>query len=375
MMILFQKMKVLVLVLILVGNSLLQTGCGFKDIDKRIFVLAIGIDQAESKGNRYKVTLKLALPSGSVKQATGTMYSYLTKDSTKMADAIRQLKTQVDKEFDFGHLKTIIIGKELLNDDISEITDIFLRRRDFQRITWVAVGSPTAEKVIKTEPKSEMPASVSLFNIFANTGVESPYIVTSYLFDLRRKMKEQGVDPILPVIQVDKKSTKLIVNHSAVLSSQRETLELTPRQTKIYNMLKNNLNKMELMIKKEDLEYIVSIDSLKTNYKILTSANSAPIIKMNVDLVGILEEADQYINVKELNELSNFASKEVEKWVEALFITFQKKNVDPLGFGLRYKATRLYKEGLFSKWEEEVYPNLKLDVSVNVGIKSTGVIE
>ncbi|WP_071393724.1 Ger(x)C family spore germination protein [Bacillus tuaregi] len=370
-----RKWKFTFLALVLVGNSLLQTGCGFKDIDKRLFVLAIGVDQAEGKENRYKVTLKLALPSGSLKEATATMYTYVTKESTKLADAIRQLKTYVDKEFDFGHLKTIVIGKALMNDDVSEITDMFLRRRDFQRITWVAVGDPTAEKVLKTEPKSEMPASVSLFNLFAETGVESPYIVTTYLFELRRRMKEHGIDPVLPVIQVNKKSTSLIVNHLLILTGRREPLELNPRQTKIYNMLRNNLNKMEIKVKKEDLEYIISIDSLKSNYKIVTSNKSKPVVKMNVDLVGIIEESDQYINGRKLDELGSFAGKEVENWVHDLFTTLQEKNTDPIGFGLRYKATRLHHKDLFSNWKQEIYPNLTLDVKVNVGIKSTGMIE
>jgi len=370
-----RKAKLVLFALILVGSSLLQTGCGFKDIDKRLFVLGIGVDQAKSKGNRYKVTLKLALPSGSLKESTGEMYSYLTKESTKIADAIRQLKTQVDKEFDFGHLKTIVIGKELLKSDLSEITDIFLRRRDFQRISWVAIGEPTAEKVLKTEPKSEMPASVALFNFFAETGVESPYIVNTYLFDFRRKMMEHGIDPVLAIMKVDKKRTKMMVNHSVVLAKDKEPLELNPRQTKVFNILRNNLKKAELIIKKEDLEYIISIDSLKTNYKILTSASSGPVIKMNVDLVGIIEESDHYINSKRLTELGDYAGKEVEKWIQDLFLHFQEKKVDPLGFGLRYKATRLHKKNLFTEWEQEVYPNLKLDVTVNVGIKSTGVIE
>jgi len=371
----FRKGKCVLIVLILVGNILLQTGCGFKDIDKRLFILAIGIDQAEKEENQYRVTLKLAVPSGSLKEASGTMYSYLTEDSSNMADAIRKLKSQVDKEFDFGHLKTIIIGKKLLGHDLSEIVDIFLRRRDFQRVSWVAIGTPTAEKVLKTEPTTEMPASVALFNIFSDTGVESPYIVTAYLFDFRRKMLESGIDPVLPIMQADEKSTKLLVNHSVVLNDKKEALELNPQQTKVYQTLKNELDKIELLIKGEDHEFVVSIDALKSKFKILTTENGRAVLKLSVDLAGIIEESDEYIQSKELNSLSRQASKEVEKWVRDLLVLFQEKKVDPLGFGLRYKATRLESKDLRREWEQDIYPNMEFDVSVNVGIKSTGVIE
>lgn len=371
----FRKGKFLLLVLILFGNIALQTGCGFKDIDKRLFVLAIGIDQEEGEEDQYRVTLKLAVPSGSLKESSGTMYSYLTEDSSNMADAIRKLKSQVDKEFDFGHLKTIVIGEKLLNDDLSAISDIFLRRRDFQRVSWMAVGRPTAEDVLKTEPGTEMPASVVLFNMFSDTGVESPYIVTTHLFDFRRKVLESGISPMLPIVQADEKKTKLLVNHAVVLNDTKEAVELNPRQTKVLNILNNEVDKLGLLIRGEDREFVISVDEVKSKFKILTADHQRTILKMNVDLAGIVEESDEYLKAKELTSLSKQASKEVEKWVRDLLVLLQEKQVDPLGFGLRYRATRLENGGLQKKWEKELYPNMEFDLSVNVDIKSTGVIE
>lgn len=371
-----QQGKVILFVFLVIGNMLLQTGCGFKDIDKRIFVMAIGIDKAEDQAEKYKVTLKMAVPSGSLKEASGgNMYSYLTEESSRVSEAIRKLKTQVDKEFDFGHLKTIVIGESLIQKDIGEVIDIFSRRRDFQRISWVSVGKPSAEKVLKAEPKSEMAASVSLFNFFSNTGVESPYIVSTYLFDLCRKIYEQGIDPILPVIETDKEATKLSINHAIVLDDKKIGLELTPRQTKLLNILRNRLNKMEVLIKKEDYEFMISIDSLQSKFKIETPEGQDPVIKLKVDMSGIIEESDRYTNAKEVEHLSKVASKDVEMWLKELLTLFKEKNVDPVGFGLRYRATRLQHQDQTKTWEKELYPNLEFDVTVNVGIKSTGIVE
>lgn len=52
---------------IIVIALLLQTGCAFKDIDKRIFVLGVGIDPSEKVEDGLRVTLKLAKPAGDVK--------------------------------------------------------------------------------------------------------------------------------------------------------------------------------------------------------------------------------------------------------------------------------------------------------------------
>lgn len=45
------------------------TGCNFKDIDRRIFVVAIGIDPGEQDGT-FKVSLKLAIPKGMSRRLT-----------------------------------------------------------------------------------------------------------------------------------------------------------------------------------------------------------------------------------------------------------------------------------------------------------------
>ncbi|MGM0903882.1 MAG: hypothetical protein ACQEXB_22620 [Bacillota bacterium] len=63
-------------IIVAVSVLLFQSGCGFKDIDKRIFVLSIGVDHTDNEERPYRVILKLAVPSGSIKQS-GTEYTYL----------------------------------------------------------------------------------------------------------------------------------------------------------------------------------------------------------------------------------------------------------------------------------------------------------
>ncbi|WP_428911199.1 Ger(x)C family spore germination protein [Niallia sp. Krafla_26] len=368
------RVKTMLIVFLILGSTLLQSGCGFKDIDKRLFVMAIGIDASEKQEDMYKVTLKIALPSGSLKEASGDMYTYLTQESTKVTDAIRMLKTHVDKEFDFGHLKTIVIGEKLLSHDISNIIDSFLRRRDFQRISWLAAGRPTAEKVLKTEPKSEMAASVALFNIFSDTGVDTPYAIDTYIFDIRRRMLENGIDPVIPVIETDEENTRFMVNKSIILKDHVAELQLSHRKTKLLNILRNELDKLELFIEKDGSEYMISVDDANTKFKVLTG-NKIPVIKVNIDMAGIVEESDRSIEPKRLDILSKHTSDEVGEWIKELLVEFQENKLDPVGFGLRYRATRLNHKDLFKEWEDELYPNAKFDVNVNIGIKSTGVIE
>jgi spore germination protein KC len=367
--------KIIFLVFFLMGNLFTLSGCGFKDIDKRVFILAVGVDPAKNKAQKYRITLKFAIPAGSLKESTKKKYSYLTYESKNITDGIRKLKTNVDKEFDFAHMKSLLIGEELLEQNLDEVIDLFVRRRDIQEISWVAVGRPSAEKVLKTEPTSEMAGSVSLFNFFSNNGVESPYIITTYLFDFIRRMHEGGLDPILPVIKADEEKTKLMVNRSIAFNDVRKTIELSPHQTKLFNLLANRANKMELVIYKGDTAVSVSIDSMKAKYKLLTPEKKAPVIRWTIEMAGIVEESDTHISAKNLNQLTKTVSQEVEKWIMEFLTYLQENKADPLGFGLRYKATRVHNRDTFKEWRQEIYPKLTYDVNVKVGIKSTGIIE
>jgi len=358
---------------VLALSLILQSGCGFKDIDKRIFVLSIGIDHTDNEKKPYKVILKLAVPSRSLKES-GTKYTYLTKESESFASAIRLLKTHVDKELDFGHAKVIVLGEKILHHDLADITDFFLRRRDIQTIAWLAIGTPTAESVLKAEPASEMASSHALFNLFDQTGVESSYITSTYLFDFHRKMLETGIDPVLPVLKSSKKKKKIIVNSTALLTKNRAPIKLSPQETKLYNLMTNNVQKLDIIVKKDKLLYTVSIDTAKTNFKIITKPKHKPVLKLDVTMKGIIEESNQHMNPKKLDTYSKYTSKKVEKQITALLTRFQENGADPLGLGVRYKATHLHTRDTYKEWKK-LYSEISFDVNVKISIMSTGIIE
>ncbi|WP_102349088.1 Ger(x)C family spore germination protein [Bacillus sp. Marseille-P3661] len=352
---------------------LLQSGCGFKDIDKRLFVLSIGIDHSDNEEKPYKIILKLAVPSGSLKQS-GTKYTYLTKESESLASAIRLLKTHVDKEIDFGHAKVIVLGEDILHHDTTDVIDFFLRRRDIQKVSWVAVGTPTAESVLKAEPSSEMAGSHALFNIFDQNGVESSYIISTYLFDFYRRMVESGIDAILPVLSSSEDKKKIVTNSSILLNKNKEPLKLTTQETKLYNMMANNVEKFDIMIRRNELLYTVSVDTAKSTYKIITTPNEKPVLKMDITMEGIIEESNQEMDPHKLSTYSKYASEEEKKRITAFLKKLQENGADPLGFGLRYKATRLHTNDIYEEWEL-LYPEISFDVNVKVSIMSTGIIE
>ncbi|MFJ7826702.1 Ger(x)C family spore germination protein [Psychrobacillus sp. NPDC096623] len=373
-MFIFCRKRGFVLSIILIQCIFLLTGCGFKDIDNRLFVIGIGIDPSEKEEGHYKVTLKLAIPLASIKQEKKPSYQYLIHEGENIEETIRLLESHTDKVLEFGHTKIIVVNEALLENNIKDLMDYFVRRGDMQLIAWVGAAKTSAEAVLRAEPKEEEAVSTSLTRFFDNTGTESPYIVSTFLFEFRRNSNSFGIDPVLPIIGTSEDNSQLIVNKSIIIQEGRAPYELTPRLTREYNTLMNNLGGYSYKVEYEGNNIVINIVKTKVKYKIITN-NKKPIsINMKIQMTGEIIESDKDLSLNNLTKYNKLAEEEVRKHVFEFLTTIQKENLDPLGFGLRYRTMHLNDKGTMSKWNE-AYPELPFDLKVVVDLKSTGTIE
>lgn len=369
----YKKMIKRSLILILLLPLLTQAGCAFKDIDKRVFVVGVGIDPSEKVRHGFKVTLKMIKPVGDVKSVPSQTYAYLTHESESVAEAIRMLETRVDKVLDLGHNRIILLNEKLLSKDIDTFMDFFTRRGDIQMITYMAVAGTTAEETISFEPETETPASIALYNFFDNTGTESPYVLTTFLFEFRRQVLSKGVNAILPIIDINEDKTVFIINNAIVLKLEEKPVKLSEVETKYFNSLLYNASGFSYKIEKEDLIMVLNIDTVKMKYKIVLD-EGPPRIDMKVTKYGVIGESNKRLDISNLKKYDKTAAEEMKKKVIELLTKLQENDIDPFGFGLRYRATRLSREGLMDEWDR-IYPEIEFNVTMDVNLKSTGAVE
>lgn len=367
------KNKTFIRLLVVLAMSTLLSSCSFKDIDKRAFILGIGIDPAEeNKG--YKVTLKLAIPMGTIKDVTEPMYSYLSYEGETIGEAIRMMEANIDKILEFGHAKVIVINEKLLATELQDIMDYFVRRGDIQLISYIAATKSTAEKILKVQPKTESVASIALDNFFDNNGTESPYIVTTFLFQFRRDFLGEGISPVLPIIKTDDDENELIIENALVVKFNKKPVELTPVQTKYLNTLVNKAMGFSYKISGEDLKLIVNIQDIRMKYKIIKKNGSSPVAKITIHKTGVIGEANQRLHLKDLEKYNKLTEKVMKENVIDLLTTLQQNDVDPFGFGLRYRTTKFNDKNTVDEWNK-MYQDLEFDVTLKVSLKSTGAIE
>ena len=359
-------------ILFVITMVLSLTSCGYKDIDKRSFVVTIGIDKADSDDKKYKVMLKIAIPSSDVKMGE-TEFIISEEESDSMSGAVRMIKTKVDKEIDFSHAKAIILGESIVEEDIEEILDWFIRRRDIQKVAWIGVGKPDAEKVLNLKRKVERLPSNSLFLSFGNSGTESDYIVSEYLFDLRRRVTEKGIDPILPIIEL-KEDKYFQINHAAVLSTNKIGTVLNPEETKILNLLLNRITKVDVEVKEQEKAvFFVSIDKSDVDYKINIDDTDNPKIQVNIQMEGIIEEDLSKGEDEKLSDYKKRTIDQVKGEVTKLLNKLKDENLDPIGFGLKYRAKGFEKDD-WDKWKG-LYGEVEFEVNVELTLQGTGLLK
>lgn len=352
-------------------SLLFAPGCEFRDINLRLFVLAIGVDHIPDQPGQDRYTFKIAIPTGDPKSGE-QMSLLITQDSSSIVKAVRQLKSKVDKELDFGHCKAILYGEAYAKQGIEKMQDWSIRRRDIQMILFPAVGKPTAEAVLGVQPPPERIAGNALFLALSEEGTASPYIAKTYSFDLGRRMREKGLDPFLPVIEAQG-GTTLLVNKVALMDKKKVIRILPPEETKLFNLLTNHAVSSNYEVMLDDALYEMNIPRSKAKYKIVTSLPGKEVIRFKVNMEAVIEQKEDREEISRhiQKQLEQEMNKKLSRELTGMLEKIRSTGTDPIGFGLRYYGRHWNNRTEEEQWKE-IYPRIRFEVLVNTKIKSTG---
>ena len=360
------KGKILLLFVVLAFSLL---GCDYKDIDKRFFVLGIGVDKGED--HNYRVTCKLATPSGDPKVDKAESIQ-LTEEADTIAEAIELIAAGVDKELEFGHTKIIVLGKDIVKEDVRDLVDWFTRRRDIQQIAWVAVGDPSAERILNLQPGHEKFPANTLFSLFGREGTEVANVSSEFLFEFRRELYERGVDAVLPNIKI--KNKNFSVKSLVIFNEGKQKIELSGEQAKRYNTLANEMDEFSVRVKAEDLDFVVLADELDTSYSLHIHQSGKAYIDYEIRFKGTVQESKNLLYRNKIHKYEKMTQESIRKNMEELLKNLQEEQVDPIGWGLRYRATHKgAEEPKIDEWKR-IYPDIAFKINVKTDINSTGLI-
>lgn len=355
------------------------TGCDFKDIDRRIFIVALGIDGDPNDADILKISFKAAMP-GSVGETSGpgsnsqqNNTDIYTVSGNSISEILRTLKSRTSMEPDFSHMKVIIFGKEYAEShDISDIEDFFVRRRDIQEMAWICLGMPSAKEVLSIIPKEEKIPGNGFFMKFGQ-GSTSPYAYKTKSYEFYSDIITPGSTPSCPVMEI--KDGKLNMSQIAIFSDFKLGIILNEQETQLVNLLTEGINygSFSAQIAKKDKPLSISIDKGKSKIKLKKNPNGDEIIcTINIKIDGTLELPNGFSG--DFQNVTPEFEEVLNKQVTTLLDKLKKYNLDPLRLEIRYWSSSVEFTPT-NAWLTDMLPNIKVVVNSNINISDAGIID
>jgi Ger(x)C family germination protein len=298
------------------------------------------------------------------------------RESRRYFDALSTGKVTAAK------IQVLLIGKQILeHEDWFSILDTVYRNPAFSINTRVIVVDGPVSEVVFSESKEEPQLALKLKEIIDNN-IDRTRTVVATLQTLHRQMYEKGITPSISEIKKDKDielagvsllnkkgkyADTLSIQDSSLLvilkDEQKEELTLSIPMTKV--------NEEGGIFHKNEL----SLDVSKAKAKVKTTYEQGKFhfnykIKLSVNIIERIFPAD---NIKK-NELEKMIENDLKSRFEDVIKKIQENKIDPIGLGIYARA---YQYEQFKKVEDhwgEALADSKIDVSVDVEIKSTGAI-
>ncbi|MBE3593638.1 MAG: Ger(x)C family spore germination protein [Candidatus Carbobacillus altaicus] len=358
--------------------SLITAGCAYKDIDKRAFVMSIGVDPApekkpEAEDDRrdqdvYEVTLKVAIPTSDIKSGENLFVLFSATGKT-IAEAIQKVMPMIEGNLDFSHTKIIFFSKSLAEDvKLRDLIDWFIRMETIQDIALVALAEPTAKDVLSLSPPTERLPANSLFTALDGSGTTAPTIAHSPLIDVYRRLYEPGLDPSLPIVQtVGKKNYK--ITRAALFDKERLKLILDPEETEWFNFLAGSTSNVTLGDVPKGYFFHVDPNRASSRFTLRQTPQGKLTIVWHLDLNGSIDER-QGKPVSDKEKIGAEVRRLAEQKTRDLTEKLLQHRLDPLGFGFEYR-TRKPKKKDFAAFQK-MYPQLQISVETRTVIYETG---
>lgn len=370
-------MKKISLIIFTLFIILLSSGCyNYKEINEMAIVSSIGIDK-DDKTNKYIVSAQIMNSKESEDSEDSQIIVY-TKEGNTIHEALRSMTLESPRKLYGNHLSKIVLSEEVAKEGIDNVLDTFNRLTEVRNEFIITVVKDNkASDVLKVLTSTEtIPAEyVKLSLKIADETSGLTY--TTKLDEFISLYLKKGIDPVVPVLKIDKKTkkgtttdnitttdpmSKIVINNLAVTNKGKLETYLKTDEVIGYNFLRNQIQKMIIPVKCDNENNYASITILnnKTKSNAVKKDNNY-VINFNIKSEAIITEYNCKSNLKNekvIEKLEKDTEKSIKKYI--------KKSLD------KQKETKGKFLGLeriiyldYPKYNNEDY-SVKYNVNVNL---------
>lgn len=380
--------KKISIILLIAFISALPSGCWSREeVTDLAIVLGAGVDWTPD--GRIRLTLQIAKPgafpgssdTGGQESASFVVFA----EGKTIAEAERNLASQVPRRIFWGHCVVLVIGEEMAKQGTDLIMNFFFRGRQPRETIWMTVTKGEAKDFMGTY--SELAKTSAQATAFL-TKMKTSYSVQLWEFDEMRNNK--GIQPVVTLVaakEVDAPSQdnnspapkQVEINGIAVFKEDKMIGGLDIEETKGFLWLKGEVVHSIISVSDPDEpDREVSIRVQKISTKIIPEYDGRNLrfnvkIKMDGDIIEQQSEEDLAKSEK-IRLLEKEMAEEVKNNINATLEKIQHLyGVDVFGFGLAFH--RQYKKDwpeLKDLWDDK-FTRSEVNLSVEVKLQGFGL--
>lgn len=372
--------------------SIILTGCwDLKDINRRVMVVALGLDLAErteTENYEYismvKLTAQVAIPeklSGGAGQPLTTGAEAVWNVSAigrNVSMCYVNLQQRLQNELFLGHTRVLVISEDLAREGLSRYMNFFRNNPEFRRLSYLLISENKAEDLLNTFPKTANLQAIYLMNLIEDeiqrqTMPDLPFI------EIAIRDVTSGVDPIAVLISSDKETGIIKYSGLAVFRGDRMVGKLDVEETWSYLQLaEGKLSGLQVVrdVESEIGRLSIVFKDLKRKMRLVLTEKGNFKFECKLSFEGIIfsqEVPAVYTKEIYLDQLENRVSTEVKREIETVFYKVQQKyNADIFGFGELVKTYMPEEWKRIEDWHEE-FKKVELELDVETIIRSSGM--
>lgn len=369
-----------IIVLILTGIMIVNTtGCWDQKIyEESGFALQVGFEIADED----KLLMSFTIPVLDERATEKTELIYGT------ANLLREFREEArktsSKYIEGGKIQQILISDSLAQKGIYSLLEILEREPADPTIAHVVVVEGSAKDLLEESQKfGDKPPLPSIYlHQLIRSNIKSSNIPETKIFRFTTDYFSPGIDPITPIIRIERKKGKGIeVIGSALFLDDKMVGKIDTQQTALLLAMMGKMKKY-VFISKNALDpkdennkngCAVSIKTVKRSLK-ARLIDDKPTIDISLNFKVILSEYKWFNKYDETvqKSIEDELAMEIKEKCEHILQYTQEVGSDPLGIGdiMRSKYDNYWEK---VKWEKE-YKNVTFNVKVKVDMSNYGLI-
>lgn len=376
--------KIIILLIILLP---LLTGCyNYRELNDLSIVTAMSI---EKNNDLYKVTVQVVNPRKDTDASKGNQPSFITYNNTSKSiqKALREMIKESPNKMYAAHLELLIIDEELAKEGISPILDFLIRDPELRDEFYVLISQDKniLETITPLDNLTSSNITKSLKNLNKYLGITS---ITTYS-DLIDAYLDDNKEISLPSIKLEGNLTegndkedlektnteaKLILSNMTVFKKDKLIGYLDEFESIAYNFIKDNITNTLIKSNYDDGFIIHEIISSKTKIEVNPKENKVKITLSGTSSISEVYTKKNLTEYKNIQEIEKIMNNNIEKLIENSFKNIIKKyNTDIFNFkDLYYKTDTKYYNEIKDIYNEDILPNIKLEVKATYTIREKG---